>query len=768
MPRITGTDDGEYLIGTEEDDFIEGFGGDDELDGAGGDDEIDGGGGNDTIRGGEGADTLEGGPGDDAIFIEDVDRLIHGGAGFDTLLFDLTAYGEGVTIDLRSRDSILGTPVSSIEAIGGYLTDFDDVLIGGAWLDGARNIDARGGYDRLVLDYSAAGALPVHVDYIYIGSEQVRINFLDGTFQITRLNNFEFISVTGTEELDFFRSDSGVGEFIGLGGDDYFQGYGGTYTFYAGDGDDVAVILGGAAAVAGGSGEDVVIWTILDGIYDGGEGSDTLVIDIVGETDDRRLDLSALDLSDPVSWIDELQFTGIEVIQQVELGSGNDTLIFNRDWFPTRLRGGEGFDHVTVDFSGRYADGLSVGGIRFDLTNTENPTGGWFLWPITMSDGSERLIEIRMFESANLTGSNGVDQITGTTGNDRITGLLGNDLLDGSAGVDTAVVTGHSSRYMVTQTSSGIFEVSGPDGTDTLSAFEYLQFNNRTIRLLPGTGVSVNFETADPSVYQSAMNAIRDFDGNDLDGDGAWLRIGSADVNGDGDVDQILVNDAIGRFATVGTADDGLVYFDDYSWAGETRVAGIYVDPLVESGDVVAGSANDSQRRFQNDLQIENINRVLGADDYDGDGLQEVYFALTDGTAYLHAYMHADGNIRYANYQSEQQVIDFLTANGYDSSTWADWFPSSAEGSADSGDKAVPVMEVLDGGFTKGDHVPVMEYPDAGDAKAAGEAPSLDVASLFAAPATMVEPGHWSDMPDASIHLAPFGLEHQPPVEVFA
>ena len=41
--------------------------------------------------------------------------------------------------------------------------------------------------------------------------------------------------------------------------------------------------------------------------------------------------------------------------------------------------------------------------------------------------------------------------------------------------------------------------------------------------------------------------------------------------------------------------------------------------------------------------------------------------------------MHADGNIRYANYQSQQQVIDFLTENGFDSSTWADWFPTSAE-----------------------------------------------------------------------------------------
>ena len=133
--------------------------------------------------------------------------------------------------------------------------------------------------------------------------------------------------------------------------------------------------------------------------------------------------------------------------------------------------------------------------------------------------------------------------------------------------------------------------------------------------------------------------------------------------------------------ATIGTAPDGLVYFSDFSWAGETRVAGIYVDPLVAIGFVQAGSPDDSQRRFQNDLQIENINRVLGADDYDGDGLQEVYFALTDGTAYLRAIMEFDGNIRYANYQSQQEVIDYLTANGFGPSTYSGWFtnPSSGE-----------------------------------------------------------------------------------------
>ena len=74
---------------------------------------------------------------------------------------------------------------------------------------------------------------------------------------------------------------------------------------------------------------------------------------------------------------------------------------------------------------------------------------------------------------------------------------------------------------------------------------------------------------------------------------------------------------------------------------------------------------------------------MLGADDYDNDGLQEVYFALTDGTAYLHAIMEFDGNIRFANYQSQQEVIDYLTANGFGPETWAGWFPNGS-GSAET------------------------------------------------------------------------------------
>ena len=84
---------------------------------------------------------------------------------------------------------------------------------------------------------------------------------------------------------------------------------------------------------------------------------------------------------------------------------------------------------------------------------------------------------------------------------------------------------------------------------------------------------------------------------------------------------------------------------------------------FVFSCDVVKYSDHDSQYRFRNDLEIDNL-VAKHAGDYDSDGVHEVYWKTADGSAYLRSLMHTDGNIRYANYQSEAQMKEYLTANG--------------------------------------------------------------------------------------------------------
>tara|TARA_Y100001978_G_C23498617_1_gene339889 strand:- start:137 stop:514 length:378 start_codon:yes stop_codon:yes gene_type:complete len=107
----------------------------------------------------------------------------------------------------------------------------------------------------------------------------------------------------------------------------------------------------------------------------------------------------------------------------------------------------------------------------------------------------------------------------------------------------------------------------------------------------------------------------------------------------------------------------GEINFNRYS-SGSTRVVGIYIDPLVQFGIVEQGSDHDSQRRFQNDLAIDNL-IAKTAGDYDSDGIHEVYWKTVDGTSYLRTQMHTDGNIRYANYQSPEQMNEYLTAHGH-------------------------------------------------------------------------------------------------------
>ena len=368
-------------------------------------------------------------------------------------------------------------------------------------------------------------------------------------------------------------------------------------------------------------------------------------------------------------------------------------LIFNGVTYPDYywVNGYDGLNDLQLEFLGtgfqRNAQGAFVAGTinlvaEFDLDKPTAPM--WFVFDtsisavalysaaLTISTADEQLI----YRQA-LSGDDSIelsihaDRVAAYSGNDVILGKGGNDDIDGGTGVDKALFAGARSAYTITQGAIGVFTIAGPDGTDTVRSTEFAAFADQTIRLLPGTGTTVNFQTDAPSTY---MAAIRDFDGNNLGAAAGWVKIGAADINGDGDTDQVFANRTIGRFAEVGTAADGKVYFSDHGWAGETRVVGIYVDPLVQSGQVVAGGPNDSQRRFQNDLTIGNIKGVLGAGDYDRNGLQEVYFSLTDGTAFLHAYMHADGNIQYANYQSQQQVIDYLTQNNWAANTYAGWF----------------------------------------------------------------------------------------------
>ena len=213
---------------------------------------------------------------------------------------------------------------------------------------------------------------------------------------------------------------------------------------------------------------------------------------------------------------------------------------------------------------------------------------------------------------------------------------------------------------------------------------------------------------------EATLDSIKDYDGNLHAGDtlaataSSYKYQGMLDVNGDGFFETIFTNKVSRRWVT-GKVDSklGHIDFSDHGAGGGTRVVGIYDDPLITVGLANGGFLDDgvtpapaqfgatgsdrytdlngdgdfdddnedrlalnSQVRFQTDLENDNLS-AKHAGDYDSDGVHEVYWKTNDGDVYLRSLMHADGNIRYANYQSEEQMRGYLTSNG-DSSVISD------------------------------------------------------------------------------------------------
>jgi Ca2+-binding RTX toxin-like protein len=93
-----------------------------------------------------------------------------------------------------------------------------------------------------------------------------------------------------------------------------------------------------------------------------------------------------------------------------------------------------------------------------------------------------------------LAGTAAANTLTGGSANDILEGDGGNDVLNGGAGTDTAFYNGARNAYTVTRTGTSSWNVSGAEGTDTLSNIELLRFTDATVTLATGavtlTGLS--------------------------------------------------------------------------------------------------------------------------------------------------------------------------------------------------------------------------------------------------------------------------------------
>lgn len=196
----------------------------------------------------------------------------------------------------------------------------------------------------------------------------------------------------------------------------------------------------------------------------------------------------------------------------------------------------------------------------------------------------------------NAIGGSGNDALRGNSGNNSLRGNGGNDQIDGGLGIDTVVFSGNRSQYTITWNGQ-IGTVVGPDGTDTITNVEFLQFADQTIAAAPTGGLVVSGDITNETIGGTAFaDAINGLGGNDiLNGlggndilDGGF---GNDTLNG-GDGDDILIG---------GYGNDTLNGGNGYDIADYSTATG----GIIMNGTVVTGAAGSDT--------LNSIEEVIGS-----------------------------------------------------------------------------------------------------------------------------------------------------------
>ncbi|NJC41309.1 serralysin [Brevundimonas alba] len=457
-------------------------------------DTIGGLGGTDTINGLDGADTLSGGSGDDVLNGgNDADFLV-GGLGADTLNggagFDTADYsgaGAGITVNLTNGVASGGAGADTLSSI--------EEVRGTAFADtltgdGADNIlRGGGGLDTL---NGGGGA-----DQLFSGAPGEG----GGAPDIVK---------------SFSTTNNSIGSAVSLAGG-----------FDLGTRSDVAnstTIPHATVVATGHGGKEFYAVTVAAG--------ETVVFDI-----------------------DNASFDSVLRIYD----AGNVRLAQNDD--AATGDGGSATDSAlsyTFASAGTYYIEVSQwqSGSDATLVTSAPPAGGTYRLHVSVPSAPVTPI---LFLGATMNGEAGNDVLNGSIGRDTLNGgadddqLIGgaeNDTIDGGNGTDTAVFSGARSAYTITL-NAGVTTVTGPEGTDTLSNVERLQFADGLFDPAgaPLNGTINGTPNADSLNGTTGADTINGLDGDDLINAG----LGNDTVDGGTGVDTAVFSGTMAG-STVSTA----------------------------------------------------------------------------------------------------------------------------------------------------------------------------------------------------------------------
>ncbi|CAN7756272.1 VCBS domain-containing protein [Bradyrhizobium sp. LjRoot220] len=415
---------------------------------------------------------------------------IEGRGGYDVVVYatDLTTT-TGITVNMATGtvtgDVTVGTDtLRQVEAVRG--TNFNDLYdatnFGTA---GTANIGSSGTFN----DFQGGGG-----NDTVIGNGATRVNFSSALAGVTvnlqtnlgqpgvTATNVAGTATGATEGADTLTgvnaaqgssfNDTLLGSnfnntLTGLGGDDIIDGRGG---FDTASYNSMTLSTGGIAVM-------LAAGTVTDNVS-GVIGQDTLqsIEAIQGTHFADTFNATGYGLAGALNVGNNFSFNQFEGL------GGNDTITGNGN---TRLGYFNATAGVTVVFtgsgSGTAVGNASVGTDTFTLVNSI--TGSGHGDSIT-GDGTNNAFD----------GGAGDDTINGGGGSDTITGGAGNDTIEGGSGfADMAVYTGARNLYTINLTGAGVGSVSGPDGSDTFTGIEVLQFSNQYLLTTSGlAGSPVN------------------------------------------------------------------------------------------------------------------------------------------------------------------------------------------------------------------------------------------------------------------------------------
>jgi Ca2+-binding RTX toxin-like protein len=281
-------------------------------------------------------------------------------------------------------------------------------------------------------------------------------------------------------------------------------------------------------------------------------------------------------------------------------GAGNDTL-FGMDEADTLnggagndlLHGGDAADTDTASYAGGTA-GVTV---SLAIAGQQN----------TLGAGLDTLVNID-----NLIGTAQADSLTGNGGANVLTGGGGADNLSGGAGNDTAAYSAAPANYGFTFNATNQVVVTdnragSPDGADTLTSIEVLNFNGTNLNLFAGTNA------AGTTSGGGGNDLVLGFDGADTLNGGA----GNDTING-GTGGDIMTGGAGTDTINTGAADDNVT--DIIRFGLETE------GPDTVSNFDATGTAAQVDR-----VEITNVGGTLH-DDYD-DGINDNNFQFTSSNS---------------------------------------------------------------------------------------------------------------------------------------